>query len=323
MTSAANIFKNSNLAALARQASPEVLGAIKKASAHTGVDFAYLLEKASAESGFRTDVKAKTSSATGLFQFIEKTWIAMVRDHGEEYGLGAYADKISASGKVTDAQTRKEILDLRKDPETAAAMAAEYAADNKQYLEDRIESDVGPVELYLAHFMGPSGAAGFLKAMENNPLETAADIFPTASRANRNVFYDAKTGDARTLAGVYDFFAKKFEGSTSGATADIEVAANIEKPRTAGQIPAARDNAPRANAAEATLWAQQLFHDTQAQQIRMLSGRDNEDERSKRFNRLDTLAQRTGSRQAMVASPLQIMEMAQLKTPRSKTRYNE
>ena len=164
MTSAGNILKNNNLAALARQASPEVLGAIKKASAHTGVDFAYLLEKASAESSFRTDAKAKTSSATGLFQCIEKTWIAMVRDHGAEYGLGEYADKISANGKVSDAQTRKEILDLRKDPETAAAMAAEYAADNKQYLEDRIDSDVGPVELYLAHFMGPSGAAGFLKA---------------------------------------------------------------------------------------------------------------------------------------------------------------
>lgn len=322
MTSAGNILKNNNLAALARQASPEVLGAIKKASAHTGVDFAYLLEKASAESSFRTDAKAKTSSATGLFQFIEKTWIAMVRDHGAEYGLGEYADKISASGKVSDAQTRKEILDLRKDPETAAAMAAEYAAENKEYLEDRIDSKVGPVELYLAHFMGPSGAAGFLKAMENNPLETAADIFPTASRANRNVFYDAKTGEARTLAGVYDFFAKKFENSTSGETADIEVAANTER-RTAGQIPAARNKAPRASAAEATVWAQQMFHDTQAQQIRMLSGRDDEDERSKRFNRLDTLAQRAGSRQAMVTSPLQIMEMAQLHTPRSRSRYNE
>ena len=318
-----NILKNNNLAALERQASPEIVGAIKKASARTGVDFAYLMEKASAESSFRSDVKAKTSSATGLFQFIEKTWLAMVRDHGEEYGLGEYADKISETGKVTDAKTRKEILELRKDPETAAAMAAEYAADNKAYLEDRVKSDIGPVELYLAHFMGPSGAAGFLQAMEKNPMETAADIFPTAARANYNVFHDAKTGKPRTLAGVYDFFANKFENSLDGVNADVMIAQNNESPRTAGRM-ATYQQAQRPTSSEAAVWAQQMYHDSQAQQIRLLSNSD-EDQRSARFNRLETLAQRAGSRHSLVTSPLQIMELAQLETPRAavRPRYNE
>ena len=329
MNSAGNIIKNNTLAAMQHQASPEVVNAIKKASASTGVDFAYLMEKASAESSFKTDVKSKTSSATGLFQFIEKTWIAMVRDHGDEHGLGEYADKISANGKVTDAQIRKEILELRKDPEAAAAMAAEYASDNKAYLEDRVESDIGPVELYLAHFMGPSGAAGFLQAMETNQLDTAADIFPAAARANRGVFYDAKSGEPRTLAGVYDFFAKKFEGSTSGEMTEPEMmvaSADGDEPRMAGAIPAR--NSPAYNE---RLWAHQMYRDAQIQQIRLLAGTQTDDDRTaggstfnaNRDNDLSRLGTRTGSRQAMVVSPLQIMELAQLETPRARPRYNE
>lgn len=311
-----------------RQAPAEVVGAIKKASARTGVDFAYLMEKASAESSFRTDIKAKTSSATGLFQFIEKTWIAMVRDHGDEYGLGEYAEKISASGKVTDAKTRKEILELRKDPETAAAMAAEYAADNKEFLEDRTRSDIGPVELYLAHFMGPSGAAGFINAMDRKPLDTAADIFPEAARANRNVFYDAKTGKPRTLAGVYDFFAKKFENSTDGvkSSSDIMLASASYEPRMAGSKSVARTQplpVKSTSYANDILWAQELFRDTQARHIRLLAGTQDDEDNNLRSDKLATLSKRAGHRQAMIASPLQIMELAQLDTHAIKSRYNQ
>ncbi len=331
MNSAGNIFKNNTLAALERQATPGVVNAIKKASASTGVDFAYLMEKASAESSFRPDIKAKTSSATGLFQFIEKTWIAMVRDHGGDHGLEKYADKISADGKVTDAKTRKEILELRKDPETAAAMAAEYAADNKAFLESRVKGDVGPVELYLAHFMGPGGAAGFLSAMKNNPLDTAADIFPTAARTNRNVFYDAKTGQPRTLAGVYDFFAQKFQNSTQGIESDSAVmvaSTNNVESRTAGAIPT------RANAAAEyaslmksesydtdLLWAQEIFRNNQAQQLRVLAGTDEDStQRTVRSNeRFAHLNTRNGSG---ISNPVQVMQLAQLDAHALRGRYN-
>lgn len=313
-------MNNNSLAAMQRQASPEVVSAIRKASASTGVDFAYLMEKASAESSFQPDVKAKTSSATGLFQFIDKTWMAMVRDHGDEYGLGEYADKISANGKVADAQTRKEILELRKDPEVAAAMAAEYASDNKAYLESQIDGDVGPVELYFAHFMGPSGAAGFLNAMNKNPLDTAADIFPTAARSNRNVFYDAKTGQPRTLAGVYDFFAKKFENSTTGQGDNnaVLMASAGDEPRMAGRSPSTM------NVGDRQMWNHELFQDTQAQQIRLLAGTRDEEDRTTRYSKLAEIGRKMGGHQAMLASPLQVMEMAQLETPRViKPRYNE
>lgn len=283
MSTAGNINNYNGLASLERQAAPGVVNAIKKASARTGVDFAYLMEKASAESSFRPDVKAKTSSATGLFQFIERTWIGMVRDHGADHGLGKYADKITPDGRVADAKTRKEILELRKDPEMAAVMAAEYAADNKAYLETRLKGEVGPVEMYLAHFMGPGGATGFLKAMAKNPMGNAADIFPEAARANRGVFYDGKTGKPRTLAAVYDFFAKKFENSTQQGHQPTMIAAvdtDEQRMASATQAVAAqqqpRENAPLKSDSYDTdlLWAQEIFRNNHAQQIQMLAQND-------------------------------------------------
>ncbi len=310
MNPSANILKNNNLAALSRHASAEVVGAIKNASARTGVDFAYLMEKAAAESSFRPEIQSKSSSATGLYQFIEKTWLSMVREHGDKYGLEDYADKISAKGTVSDAQTKKEILELRKDPELSALMAAEYAADNKRYLEDHVGGDIGAVEMYLAHFLGASGANGFLEAMNNNPLDTAADIFPRAARANRNVFYDSKTGEPRTLAGVYDFFEKKFENSKNADTS-VMIAGNENRP-----------SQKAAPAADNDTWIHSLFSNTQSQQMRLLAGSDDDEDRM--AGSIAMIGRRAGNRQAMMVSPVEVMMMAKLEAPASiKPRYNE
>ena len=209
---AGKTFNTNYLTALQQQAAPRVVSAIKTASARTGVDFAYLLEKAAAESSFNARAQSKTSTAAGLFQFIEKTWLTMVKNYGHKYGMGQYADKIDSRGRVSDPALRREILSLRKNPEKASFLAAEFAAENQRYLEQHLggKADIGSVELYLAHFLGAGSATAFLKEMKANPLATAADMFPQAARANRNVFYDRRTGEARSLSGVYDFFAGKF-----------------------------------------------------------------------------------------------------------------
>lgn len=205
-----NAINNNGLASLLEQAGPKIVKAIKTASASTGVNFSYLMEKASVESSFRTNVKSKTSSATGLFQFIDKTWMSMVKKYGDKYGMGHLADKIDENGRCRDSATRKQILSLRNDPEKAACLAAEYAAENKNFLEDHTDGRIGSTELYLAHFMGASGASDFLNAMDKNPNATAARIFPKAASSNHNVFFDSATGKPRSLQGVYDFFAGKF-----------------------------------------------------------------------------------------------------------------
>ena len=59
-----------------------VEAAIQRASSATGVDFGYLMGAATRESGYNPNAKAKTSSATGLFQFLDQTWLATLKQHG-------------------------------------------------------------------------------------------------------------------------------------------------------------------------------------------------------------------------------------------------
>lgn len=212
-----NTLINNALAHLANNAGPRVVSAIRDASAHTGVDFSYLLEQAAAESSFDAKAEAKTSSASGLYQFIERTWMRMVKNHGDEHGLEKFTQHIDDNYNVQDPAKREEILALRFDPQMASFMAAEFASENKDYLQKHLgdERDLGATDLYLAHFLGAGGATGFLKAMEEDPLQTAAHIMPKAAAANYNVFYDGKTGQARSLAGVYEFFEKKFAASNN------------------------------------------------------------------------------------------------------------
>src|SRR3546814_888298 len=72
-----------------------VTNAIAMASRQTGVDFNYLFNQAKIESGFNPNARASTSSATGLYQFIDQSWLGVVNDHGEKYGLGWAANAIS------------------------------------------------------------------------------------------------------------------------------------------------------------------------------------------------------------------------------------
>jgi hypothetical protein len=196
------------------QISAEVLNGIQQASANTGVDFSFLMAQAAKESGFNPEAKAKTSSASGLYQFVEQTWLSVVRKHGAEYGLGDMASKIKIAddGKlvVADRALRKEILDLRRDPEIAAAMAAEHAADNQTRLDAKLDRDVKPVDLYLAHFLGLQGAVNFLRAMDENPDQSAAAISPRAAGANKSIFYTAD-GTPRSLKQIYERFEARMD----------------------------------------------------------------------------------------------------------------
>lgn len=192
-----------------------IINAVAKAAHKTGVDFAFLMEKASTESSFNPAAKSKSSSATGLFQFIEQTWLNMVKKHGDKYGLSELADKIEIKGGKAccdDPDVKNKILALRKNPEISALMAGEYSAENKKFLEPRIKDDVGATELYIAHFMGAGGAAKFLNSREYNGNAVAAALFPNAAKANKNVFFDKTTGQPRTLDQIYNLFDTKFNG---------------------------------------------------------------------------------------------------------------
>jgi hypothetical protein len=230
MLKSQNAYNYQDLNALQRKAGNNVASSIQQASAKTGVDFSYLLQQAKVESNFKPDAKASTSSATGLYQFIESTWLSMVNEHGDKYGLGAYADKISDNNRVANAADRKEILNLRKDPKIASMMAAEYAKENQDHLKKTVGGDIGSTELYLAHFMGPSGASKFLDAYRENPNGRAASAFPTEARANKNVFFE-KDGSARSLKEVYAFFDSKFSIDEPSTVTQMAMLDNEPMPR--------------------------------------------------------------------------------------------
>ena len=197
-----------------------VQSAIARAASRTGIDFSYLLGQAKLESGLNASARAGTSSATGLYQFIDQSWLSVVKKHGADHGLGWAANSIERlpSGRLSvgDAGTRQAILDLRKDPEVASLMAAEYAGDNKAALEGKLGRAATGTDLYMAHFLGLGGASKFLTAMGRDGRTAAADLFPAAAAANRNVFYD-KAGEPRSLSAIYQRFTDKLGTAAAGA----------------------------------------------------------------------------------------------------------
>ena len=198
--------------------------AIARAASATGVDFDYLLGQAKLESGLNVNARASTSSATGLYQFLDQSWLSVVKKHGAEHGLGWAANAIGSGGGrygVGDAGTRQAILALRSDPQVASLMAASYAADNGQALQSTLGRPATSTDLYMAHFLGLGGATRFLTAMKANPSASGAALFPAAAAANRAIFY-AADGSARSLSDIYARFGDKL--GRAGATADAPAA---------------------------------------------------------------------------------------------------
>jgi hypothetical protein len=185
---------------------PDVLQSIRSASAKTGVDFKFLLAQASLESGFRSDVSARRSSASGLFQFTNQTWLNMMRDHGQKYGQGAFASAIAvqANGRlgVEDKALEKQILDLRKNVELSAHLAAELTKGNAAHLERALGRKPSAADLHLSLLLGATGAVRFLKAHRSDGAVSAAALVPAAARQNPTIFYDSGH-TPKTVAAVY------------------------------------------------------------------------------------------------------------------------
>ena len=207
----------SNLSITQRYDRHSLPGVIAQSAQRTGVDFKYLMAQAQLESGMRPDAKANTSSATGLYQFIEQTWLGLVKQKGDDYGLGWAQNAISQNrdGKfvIADKAQKSNILALRNDPALSAHLAGEFARDNGDYLQSRIGREPQPVDLYLAHFLGPSGAGKFLSALDANPHAPAAPSFANAAQANRSIFF-SKAGGARSFQEIRNLFAKKLEDAS-------------------------------------------------------------------------------------------------------------
>src|SRR5260221_14238191 len=105
--------------AASAQGENRVVAALRNAAAATGSDFHYLLGTAMRESSLKPNAQSGSSSATGLFQFIDQTWLGLVKEHGARHGLANFAASITrqSDGRYpADADLKQTILALRKDP---------------------------------------------------------------------------------------------------------------------------------------------------------------------------------------------------------------
>ncbi|MDB5476771.1 MAG: putative lytic transglycosylase [Phenylobacterium sp.] len=194
-----------------------VEAAIERASKATGVDFSFLMKTAGRESGMNPGAKAGGSSAAGLFQFVEQTWLSTLKQHGSKYGYARYSELIAkgSDGRyhVSGEEAKKAVMDLRLDPHAASLMAGELASDHAAYLKGRVGRSPTAGELYAAHFLGPQGSARLIEAKQTTPSAAAAHLFPEAARANKAIFFT--DGRANSVAQVYDNLTKA--GGPGGA----------------------------------------------------------------------------------------------------------
>jgi len=221
----------------AEAVSGAVVQALQKAAAATGSDFHYLLGTAMRESSLKPNATSSSSSATGLFQFIDQTWLGLVKEHGAQHGLGNFAEAITkqADGHYrADANAKQTILALRKDPEVCALMAGEYAKSTQGSLRASLGRDVCGGELYAAHFLGPDAAAKLIKLAGSDPSTSAAAQFPQAAAANKSVFFHAD-GSAKSVREVYDWALAQ-----PGSTGTVRLA---QAPQAASETPLTAESA--------------------------------------------------------------------------------
>lgn len=188
-------------------AASSVTGAIRQAAQRTGTSFDYLIATAKVKSNLNPNAKATSSTAGGLFQFIEQTWLGTLKHAGSALGYGRYAEAISVNSsgqyEVRDARLKQQILGLRTDPGANALMAGVLTKSNGELLAARLGRNATEGELYLAHFLGAAGASKLITLAGSSPRVSAAEVFPRAADANRSIFYN-KQGEARSVAQVYD-----------------------------------------------------------------------------------------------------------------------
>lgn len=147
---------------------------LARAAARTGLPAAALTAVIDAEAGKRRDgswdpaARNPRSTATGLGQFLDRTWIGEAERRGTHLnGVAATRGWLDARGRVRP-EARAQLLDLRTDPGTAIEAVADYARAGLSRLESagvHLGNDVRQVAslAWLGHHLGPVEALRFVE----------------------------------------------------------------------------------------------------------------------------------------------------------------
>ena len=107
------------------------------------------------------------SSAKGVFQFTHRTWITMLREFGEKYGLSIHTSPYDVYANCL--------------------MAAEYIKQNVKILQYYLHRKPTYSEIYMAHFLSPLRA---VKVIKSSHWENMAKMFPYIASVNYPLFYN-------------------------------------------------------------------------------------------------------------------------------------
>lgn len=170
----------------------EIGNAAQAAAVHTGIDRTVLLAFAASESSLRTSARNGRSSAVGLMQFTEQSWLLAVRRFGHAHGLGELASRITQrQGRfgMASEEELSRVLDLRGDARLAASLAAETARFNSARFRGRFGGEAAPDALYAMHVLGTQGGLRLLDAVRREPARPASEVIAaSAIAANPRIF---------------------------------------------------------------------------------------------------------------------------------------
>lgn len=158
---------------------------ITRAAKTVGIDPELAFSVSKIESNLKVNAKNRITGATGLNQITPSTWKFLIKKYPS---LGFTESDIN-------------------DPQKNAIMGAVYLKQISDTLKKQLGREPSVTEVYLGHFLGPSGAIRFLQGLAKNPEAIAAQAFPSAANANPNIFFDGKT--PRTIAQVFDLMNNK------------------------------------------------------------------------------------------------------------------
>lgn len=142
---------------------------------------------------------AGASTAFGVGQFIESTWLDLFKKHFPEQAAG---------------MSRESILALRADRAISEALIEDYARENAAVLQ-KAGVTVTDAALQLSHFLGAGDAAKVLNAAPGTPL--AGLIDPDSIAANPTILGGGKTVDDAIL-----FAQNRVGGSRSVAAQEMD-----------------------------------------------------------------------------------------------------
>ncbi len=195
---------------------PDQFAALARTPIATGGhDFAQLMAIVAGESAFKAHAHNRRTDAEGPFQFVRGTWLALLREHGVEFGIKPelIAEiKTDAKGRPTiaDPAVLKTLLDLRHDLALSSRVAASYLDENAEALRRTLGRRPSEAEVQISFLLGAHGAARLIRAAAKTPSKLAVELVPRAAAANRHLFY-TPSGEPRTVSETVAYLDRRFQ----------------------------------------------------------------------------------------------------------------